>query len=75
MAKFLLQVKVILSDLYFRFSCKNPIGSLEALEKYDLAVIANLLKRLPLKTSFDQFIMNGGKTLWLIDQVAEMDSL
>jgi hypothetical protein len=43
----------------------------------DLAVIANLLKRLPmLKTSFDQFIINGGKTLWLIDQVtAEMDSL
>lgn len=57
---------------------KNPTGSLEALKKYDLAIIAKPTETFSdeEKQVLDQFIMNGGKTLWLIDQVAaDMDSL
>lgn len=56
----------------------NPTGSLEALKKYDLAIIAKPSKRFTEeeKEVLDQFIINGGKTLWLVDNVqAEMDSL
>ncbi|WP_264537804.1 gliding motility-associated ABC transporter substrate-binding protein GldG [Flavobacterium sp. N1736] len=57
---------------------KNPTGSLEALKKYDLAIISKPTQTFSdeEKQVLDQFIMNGGKTLWLIDQVAaDMDSL
>lgn len=57
---------------------KNPIGSLDALKKYDLAIISKPTESFSdeEKQVLDQFIMNGGKTLWLIDQVAaDMDSL
>ncbi|MRX41633.1 gliding motility-associated ABC transporter substrate-binding protein GldG [Flavobacterium sp. LC2016-23] len=57
---------------------KNPTGSLEALQKYDLAIISKPTETFSdeEKQVLDQFIMNGGKTLWLIDQVAaDMDSL
>ncbi|OXA75676.1 protein involved in gliding motility GldG [Flavobacterium aquidurense] len=57
---------------------KNPTGTLEALKKYDLAIIAKPTETFSdeEKQVLDQFIMNGGKTLWLIDQVsADMDSL
>ena len=57
---------------------KNPTGSLEALKKYDLAIISKPTETFSdeEKQVLDQFIMNGGKTLWLIDQVAaDMDSL
>ncbi|KIQ16882.1 gliding motility protein GldG [Flavobacterium sp. MEB061] len=57
---------------------KNPTGSLEALKKYDLAIISKPTESFSdeEKQVLDQFIMNGGKTLWLIDQVAaDMDSL
>jgi gliding-associated putative ABC transporter substrate-binding component GldG len=57
---------------------KNPMGSLEALQKYDLAIIAKPTETFTdaEKQVLDQFIVNGGKTLWLIDQVnMEMDSL
>jgi len=57
---------------------KNPTGSLEALKKYDLAIIAKPTETFSdeEKEVLDQFIINGGKTLWLIDQVAaDMDSL
>jgi len=57
---------------------KNPTGSLDALKKYDLAIIAKPTQTFSdeEKQVLDQFIMNGGKTLWLIDQVAaDMDSL
>ncbi|WP_313807013.1 gliding motility-associated ABC transporter substrate-binding protein GldG [Flavobacterium sp.] len=56
----------------------NPTGSLEALKKYDMAIIAKPSKRFTdeEKEVLDQFIINGGKTLWLVDNVqAEMDSL
>lgn len=57
---------------------KQPIQTLEALKKYDLAVIAKPTEGFTEeeKQVLDQFIMNGGKTLWLLDEVtADMDSL
>ncbi|WP_269685048.1 gliding motility-associated ABC transporter substrate-binding protein GldG [Flavobacterium lacustre] len=79
-AKFLLQVRESYHIGPFTLDsvAKNPIGSLEALEKYDLAIIAKPTKTFTdgEKQVLDQYIINGGKTLWLVDQVAvEMDSL
>jgi gliding-associated putative ABC transporter substrate-binding component GldG len=57
---------------------KDPTGTLNALKKYDLAIISKPTQTFTdeEKQVLDQFIMNGGKTLWLIDQVAaDMDSL
>lgn len=57
---------------------KSPQNTLEALKKYDLAVIAKPTEAFTdeEKQVLDQFIINGGKTLWLVDQVnMEMDSL
>jgi len=48
------------------------------LQKYDLAIIAKPTQMFTEseKQVLDQFIINGGKTLWLLDQVnMEMDSL
>ena len=57
---------------------KQPTQTLQALKKYDLAVIAKPTEAFTEaeKQVVDQFIMNGGKTLWLLDAVnADMDSL
>ncbi|GAA6768809.1 gliding motility-associated ABC transporter substrate-binding protein GldG [Flavobacterium sp. CGRL1] len=57
---------------------QNPKGTLKELKKYDLAIISKPTETFSdeEKQVLDQFIMNGGKTLWLIDQVAaDMDSL
>ena len=57
---------------------KKPNESLEYFKKYDLAIIAKPKERFTdeEKLVLDQFIINGGKTLWLVDQVnMEMDSL
>ena len=57
---------------------KKPNESLAYLKKYDLAIIAKPTEKFSdeEKLVLDQFVMNGGKTLWLIDQVnIEMDSL
>jgi gliding-associated putative ABC transporter substrate-binding component GldG len=57
---------------------KKPNESLEYLKKYDLAVIAKPTEKFSdeEKEVLDQFILNGGKTIWLVDQVnMEMDSL
>lgn len=57
---------------------KSPENTLNALNKYDLAIIAKPTEAFSdqEKQVLDQFIMKGGKTLWLIDQVnMEMDSL
>lgn len=57
---------------------KDPNGTLAALKKYDLAIISKPTERFSdeEKQVLDQFIINGGKTIWLIDQVAaDMDSL
>ncbi len=57
---------------------KKPNESLAYLQKYDLAIIAKPTEKFSdeEKLVLDQFVMHGGKTMWLIDQVAiEMDSL
>lgn len=79
-AKFLIQVRESYHIGPFTLDsvAKNPMGSLEALQKYDLAIIAKPTETFSdaEKQVLDQFIINGGKTLWLIDQVnMEMDSL
>ncbi|MCF6130662.1 gliding motility-associated ABC transporter substrate-binding protein GldG [Flavobacterium wongokense] len=57
---------------------KSPVESLKYLKKYDLAVIAKPTEAFSdeEKQVLDQFIINGGKAIWLVDQVnMEMDSL
>ena len=57
---------------------KKPVESLSYLKKYDLAIIAKPTEAFSdeEKLVLDQFVMNGGKTLWLVDQVnIDMDSL
>ncbi|MDI9257980.1 gliding motility-associated ABC transporter substrate-binding protein GldG [Flavobacterium sedimenticola] len=56
----------------------NPTGTLKHIKKYDLAIIAKPTEAFSdaEKQVLDQFIINGGKTLWLVDQVQmDMDSL
>jgi gliding-associated putative ABC transporter substrate-binding component GldG len=57
---------------------KNPENTLKELKKYDLAIIAKPTEAFSdsEKQVLDQFLINGGKTIWLVDQVnMEMDSL
>jgi gliding-associated putative ABC transporter substrate-binding component GldG len=57
---------------------KNPKTTLKELKKYDLAIIAKPTEAFSdsEKQVLDQYLMHGGKTLWLVDQVnMEMDSL
>lgn len=57
---------------------KNPQKTLEYLKKYDAIIIAKPTEKFSEeeKYTLDQFIINGGKTLWMIDNVhAELDSL
>jgi gliding-associated putative ABC transporter substrate-binding component GldG len=79
-AKFLMQVRESYHIGPFTLDsvAKNPMGSLEALQQYDLAIIAKPTETFTdaEKQVLDQFIINGGKALWLVDQVnMEMDSL
>jgi gliding-associated putative ABC transporter substrate-binding component GldG len=79
-AKFLIQVRESYHIGPFTLDsvAKNPMGSLDALQQYDLAIIAKPTETFSdsEKQVLDQFIVNGGKTIWLIDQVnMEMDSL
>lgn len=56
----------------------NPKNTLAELKKYDLAIIAKPTESFSdqEKQVLDQYLVNGGKTLWLVDQVnMEMDSL
>lgn len=57
---------------------KSPVNSLKYLKKYDLAIIAKPTEAFTdeEKQVLDQFLVNGGKAIWLVDQVnIEMDSL
>ncbi|UMB55091.1 gliding motility-associated ABC transporter substrate-binding protein GldG [Lutibacter sp. A64] len=57
---------------------KQPQKTAKQLSDYDLAIIAKPTEKFTEeeKYTLDQFIMQGGKTLWLIDNVqAELDSL
>ena len=56
----------------------QPIKTLKALNIYDLAIIAKPKEKFSEaeKQVLDQFIMKGGKTLWLVDgTTAEMENL
>ncbi len=56
----------------------HPQKTLEQLSAYDLTIIAKPTEEFTEEEKFtvDQFITNGGKSLWLIDNVtAELDSL
>ena len=56
----------------------NPQKTLKKLTEYDLTIIAKPTEKFTEKEKFtlDQYITNGGKSLWLIDNVtAELDSL
>ena len=57
---------------------KNPKQTLKDLIDFDLAIIAKPTTKFSAAEKFtlDQFITNGGKTLWMIDNViADQDSL
>lgn len=57
---------------------KSPKRSLEALQKYDLMIVAKPTEAFTEeeKQVLDQYIVRGGKSLWLVEEVAmEMDSL
>ena len=57
---------------------KEPQKTLQELENFDLVIIAKPTKSFSEKQKYtlDQYIMNGKKSLWLIDNVqAELDSL
>ena len=56
----------------------NPVGSLRQLDGFDAAIIAKPTEAFTEKEKLvlDQYIVGGGKTLWLLDAVnMEMDSL
>jgi gliding-associated putative ABC transporter substrate-binding component GldG len=79
-AKMLMQIheSYLMGPFTLDSVAKNPNGTLNELKKYDLAIISKPTEKFSdeEKEVLDQFIMNGGKTLWLIDQVAaDMDSL
>ncbi|MFD1316866.1 gliding motility-associated ABC transporter substrate-binding protein GldG [Namhaeicola litoreus] len=69
---------VHLAEFTLDSSETNPQNTLKELQKYDLALIAKPTKLFTENQKFtlDQFILNGGKTVWFIDQTtAELDSL
>lgn len=80
LANFLLQIRESYHIAPFTLDsvAQNQKGTLEALKKYDLAIIIKPNETFSddEKQVLDQYIINGGKSMWLIDQVtAEMDSL
>lgn len=80
LAKFLLQVRESYHIGKYSLDATNinPERTLAELKKYDLAIIAKPTTTFSdaEKQVLDQYIVSGGKTIWLIDQVdIEMDSL
>ncbi len=56
----------------------NPQSTLDQLKTYDLALIAKPTEAFSDREKYvmDQYIVNGGKSVWLVDQVnMELDSL
>ncbi|MBE8728326.1 gliding motility-associated ABC transporter substrate-binding protein GldG [Flavobacterium hungaricum] len=79
-AKMLMQIheSYLMGPFTLDSVAKNPNGTLKELKKYDLAIISKPTEKFSdeEKEVLDQYIISGGKTLWLIDQVAaDMDSL
>lgn len=71
-------IKDALSDYYEVERLHLPSWKVGKLEQYDVAIMARPTKRLAEidKYKIDQYIMKGGRMLWLIDKLAaDMDSL
>lgn len=80
LAGFLLKLRQYYTLAPFTLDSVNvhPQKTLEQLNDYDLTIIAKPTEKFSEAEKFtlDQYITNGGKTLWLIDNVtAELDSL
>ncbi|QYJ68008.1 gliding motility-associated ABC transporter substrate-binding protein GldG [Flavobacterium litorale] len=80
MADFLQQVRenYYIAPFTLDSVADNPEKTLTDLKEYDLAVIAKPTERFTEeeKEVLDQYIVNGGKTLWMVDAVQiDMDSL
>ena len=80
MADFLKQVRenYFIAPFTLDSVANNPLNTLKSLKDYDLAIIAKPTLEFTEeeKEVLDQYIVNGGKTLWMVDAVqAEMDSL
>ena len=57
---------------------KSPQKTLDALKKYDLVIVAKPSEKFSdeEKQVLDQYTINGGKSIWLVDNVSiDMDSL
>jgi len=70
--------KYKLAKFTFDSVTKNPKQTLQDITFLDLAIIAKPTQKFTEKEKFtlDQFITNGGKTLWMLDNVqADQDSL
>lgn len=80
MADFLKQVResYFIAPYTLDSVSRDPQKTLKDLQKFDLAIIAKPTQAFSEeeKQVLDQYIVNGGKTLWLVDAVQiEMDSL
>jgi gliding-associated putative ABC transporter substrate-binding component GldG len=80
MGDFLMQVRenYFIAPFTLDSVAKSPQKTLDSLKRYDLAIMAKPSETFTdeEKLVLDQYIMSGGKMLWLIDQVSiEMDSL
>ena len=67
-----------LAKFTFDSVAKNPKQTLKELTEFDMAIIAKPTTEFSAAEKFtlDQFITNGGKTLWMIDNIiADQDSL
>ena len=73
-----LKEKHNLAQFTLKSSKENPQKTTADIQKYDLTIIAKPTKAFTdnEKLILDQYIINGGKTMWLLDYAtAEMDSL
>ena len=80
MADFLKQVResYYIGPVTLDSVASNAAGTLKHLQGYDLAIIAKPTEKFTEeeKEVLDQYIVNGGKALWLVDAIQiEMDSL
>lgn len=80
LTSFLLQLKEYYKIAPFTLDSvsKSPLKTLQQLQNFDLVLIAKPTQSFSEKEKYtiDQYIMNGGKTLWAIDKVqAELDSM
>ena len=67
-----------LSAFNFKKSKASPVQSLDSLKKFDLLIISNASKKFTQSEKYilDQYNLNGGRLLWMVNGVAiDRDSL